>query len=115
GVVDGVVAGVVAGPLGGVVAERFAGLAGGVVYVNASAPTVGDRPYQVCTRTSTVPEPAGATAVSRVPETIRNAAGWEPNDTPETWVKSVPVTVTVVPPWAGPPAGLSAVTAGGRT
>ncbi len=66
------------------------------------------------TVTSTVPQPAGLTAV--ICMSLINVillAGVEPNETLAALVKPVPVIVTLVPPTAGPLFGLIAVTIGG--
>jgi hypothetical protein len=47
--------------------------------------------------------------------TVKLVAGVAPNDTDVAPVNPEPVTVTVVPPAAGPEDGLTAVTAGGET
>ena len=66
------------------------------------------------TVTSTVPVPAGATAVIELSEsTVKLAASLEPNLTAMAPVNSLPAIVTVVPPACGPSLGVSPVTAGG--
>ena len=65
------------------------------------------------TVTSTVALPAGAVAVMEVAElTVNPVAAVVPKLTPVAPVKLVPVMVTVVPPVAGPVAGLTDVTVG---
>ena len=65
------------------------------------------------TVTSTEPVPPGLVASSSVAETTVTAlAGVPPKSTPESPTKPVPVTVTEVPPPAGPKSGLTAVTVG---
>ena len=57
--------------------------------------------------------PAGAVTVSDVDEVTDNAVpATVPNFTPVTPVKPVPVTVTTVPPAAGPDTGATVVTVG---
>ena len=81
--------------------------------MNLSAEEVADVPPVVVTVTSTVPLPAGSTAVICVPETTAKLlAAVEPNFTPLAAVKLVPVIVTVVPPAVGPEVGLIDVTVG---
>ena len=59
---------------------------------------------------STVPVPAGATAVREVSELTRNEeAAVPPKSTAVTLSKLVPERVTCVPPLSGPPAGLAVV------
>ncbi len=72
-------------------------------------------PPRLVTVTSTVPAvPAGAVAVIAVSEsTVKLAAGAWPNETVVAPVKPVPVTVTAVPPAAGPESGERPVTVGG--
>jgi hypothetical protein len=60
-----------------------------------------------------LPAPGGATAVIEVGELTVNDVAWnDPNATPVTSVKFVPVIVTDVPPVADPLDGLIAVTLG---
>ncbi|GKQ36614.1 hypothetical protein ALMP_31540 [Streptomyces sp. A012304] len=71
-------------------------------------------PWLVVTVTFTVPVPDGLTAVSWVLLVeVNEVAGLVPNRTVVTPVKLVPVTVTVVPPEAGPWLGLTDETTGG--
>jgi hypothetical protein len=73
-------------------------------------------PPAVVTDTSTVPAPAGETAVIDVAElTVKLVAPVPPNVTADAPVKFVPLTVTVVPPAAGPSLGLTPLTLGGGT
>ena len=68
------------------------------------------------TVTSTTPVPAGLVAVICVAElTVKLVAATVPKSTAVAPVKSVPVIVTVVPPAAGPDAGLMPVTLGAAT
>jgi hypothetical protein len=72
---------------------------------------VADVPPGVVTVTSTVPDPAGATAVMDVADTtLKEVAAVEPNLTAVAPVRFVPVTVTEVP--VGPEGGLTEVTTG---
>jgi hypothetical protein len=81
------------------------------VYLSAGAATL--VPLGVVTRTSTVPLPAGAVAVTWVSlTTVKLEAALLPKDTPVAPVRCTPVIVTVLPPPIGPAEGLSAVTAG---
>ncbi len=65
------------------------------------------------TVTSTVPDPAGDIAVIDVAElTVTPDAALPPKDTVSPAAKFVPVTVTAVPPDAGPVAGETPLTAG---
>lgn len=62
---------------------------------------------------ATVPVPGGATAVTWVSETtVKEVAGVAPNRTAVVVVSPVPVSVTVVPPAAGPELGLTEVRTG---
>jgi hypothetical protein len=71
--------------------------------VNWSAELVALVPLGVVTVTSTVPVPAGETAVIEVSEmTLKLVALVEPNLTALAPVRLVPVMVTEVPPAAGP-------------
>jgi hypothetical protein len=81
--------------------------------VNWSAEPVADVPPGVVTRTSTVPVPSGDVAVIDISLTNEKlVAGVTPKATAVTPVKPVPVMVTLVPPDAGPFAGLMPVTIG---
>jgi hypothetical protein len=81
--------------------------------VNWSAGDVALVPPGVVTVTSTVPVPAGEIAVILVAEsTVKLEALLIPNITVVAPVNPVPVTVTVVPPAAGPAIGEMLVTAG---
>ncbi len=67
----------------------------------------------VVTVTSTVPLPAGAVAVSWLVDcSVTAVAATLPKATAAPLAKFVPVIVTVVPPAAGPAAGLTPVTVG---
>ncbi|GGV00445.1 hypothetical protein GCM10010502_63660 [Kitasatospora aureofaciens] len=72
-------------------------------------------PLGVVTVTCTVPVPGGAVAVIWVSETTVKDAVMAPNRTAVAPVKAVPVTVTRVPPAAGPEAGETEVTTGVAT
>ena len=73
-------------------------------------------PPAAVTDTATVPVPDGSFTVSFVElVTCTVVPGVEPKSTAVTVVKLVPVTVTVVPPAAGPLAGLTLVTVGAGT
>ena len=81
--------------------------------MNWSAELVVDVPADVTTVTSTVPEPAGLTAVIDVAlVTVKLAAGVEPKSTTVEPLRFVPLMVTDVPPAAGPVAGLTPDTVG---
>ncbi len=68
-----------------------------------SALLVVDVPPEPVTVTSTVPEPAGAVAVSDVPEdTDTLVAAADPKLTVSPAANPLPVTVTVLPPPAAP-------------
>src|SRR5205807_860586 len=88
------------------------------MYVNSSAGLVGLVPPGPVTVTSTVPPtfwalPAGAFAVIEVAEfTTTPVAALPPKETVSPAAKFVPVTVTVVPPDAGPVAGFTLLTVG---
>ena len=72
-------------------------------------------PAGVVTVTSTVPVPAGLSAVIVVSlTTVKLVAGVVPKSTAVAPVKPVPVIVTEVPPAAGPLVGLMPVTVGAR-
>ncbi len=65
-------------------------------------------PFGLVTVTATVPVPAGATAVIRVPEmTVNEFAAVAPNFTAVVPANPVPVRTTVLPPAAGPEWGLT--------
>jgi hypothetical protein len=87
---------------------------GAATFVKWSALDVGDVPPGVVTVTSTVPAlPGGAVAVICVaPFTVKVVAGIVPNLTAVAPERAVPVIVTLVPPAAGPEAGLTPVTVG---
>ena len=72
-------------------------------------------PLGVVTVTSTVPVPDGEVTVSEVElSTVMEVPGFAvPKSTAVAPVKPVPVTVTDVPPAAGPLLGLTPVTVGG--
>jgi hypothetical protein len=75
-------------------------------YVNLSAAEVTLVPDGVVTVISTIPVPAGEAAVIWVAEfTVKPDAKTAPNFTAVAPVNPVPVTVTEVPPAAGPKAG----------
>ena len=81
--------------------------------MNWSAADVADVPPAVVTLISTVPAPAGDVAVIEVAElTVKLVAAVAPNVTAVAPVKFVPVSVTVVPPVAGPEVGEIDVTVG---
>jgi len=70
-------------------------------------------PLGPVTVTSTVPPPAGETAVIELAElTVKPAAMRPPNLTAVEPLKLDPVMLTEVPPASGPPLGLSPVTVG---
>ena len=78
-----------------------------------SAELVALVPPDVVTVTSTTPVPAGLVAVMAVALfTVKPAAAVLPKLTAVEPVKFVPVIVTLVPPVAGPLAGLMEVTTG---
>jgi hypothetical protein len=84
--------------------------------VNWSAELVLLVPPAVVTVTSTVPVPAGETAVIDVVEfTVKLVAPVEPNFTAVAPVKLVPPIVTDVPPVSKPVVGLRFVTVGSDT
>ena len=73
-------------------------------------------PPGVVTVTSTVPVPAGETAVIELAEfTVKLVALIEPNVTAEAPVRFVPVIVTKVPPPTGPLLGFRFATVGAGT
>jgi hypothetical protein len=87
--------------------------AGTVAYVNVSAELVALVPPGPVTVTSAVPDPAGEVAVIDVAEfTVTPVAALPPKATVSPAAKLVPVTVTLVPPDAGPDAGETALTVG---
>jgi hypothetical protein len=74
--------------------------------VNLSLILVDDVPDGVTTVTSTAPVPAGDVAVIEVSEfTVNAVAATDPNLTEVAPVKPLPVTLTTVPPGAGPEFG----------
>ena len=78
---------------------------------DALAPLV---PAAVATVTSTVPAPGGDVAVIWFRLlTVKPVAAAEPNETPVTLMKLVPVTTTEVPPAVVPALGATPVTVGG--
>jgi len=85
--------------------------------VNWSADETIDVPAVLVTLTSTVPAAsAGVTAVIDVEEfTVYDVAATEPNETPVTLLKFVPMTVIEVPPAVVPLAVPRPVTVGGNT
>ena len=89
---------------------------GAATKVYWSAALVALVPPAVVTRTSTVPEPAGAVAVIWVALlTVKPVAAVAPKVTAVVPEKPVPVRTTDVPPLAGPVVGLRLVTAGAVT
>src|ERR1700681_3051905 len=83
--------------------------------MNLSAELVALVASGVVTVTSTVPVPAGETAVIDVAElTLKLVAAVGPKSTAVAPVKFVPVMLTDVPPPAGPPFGFTSVTVGGK-
>ena len=98
------------GPAVGLITETV----GAARYVNTSAGDVADVPSGVVTVRSTVPVPAGLSAVIDVSlTTVRFVAAFVPKSTAVAPVKLVPVIVTNVPPPIGPAVGLIAETVGG--
>jgi len=96
-------------PLVGLIAVTV----GGEMYVNWSAELVAELPPELATVTSTVPVPAGETAVIDVAElTVTLVAAVAPNLTVLPEANPVPVIVTDVPPAVLPAVGLIAVTVG---
>ena len=82
-------------------------------YVNWSPEDVAEMPAGVVTFTSTVPVPAGLSAVIEVSlTTVIFVAAVAPKSTAVAPVNPVPVIVTRVPPATGPLVGLRAVTVG---
>ena len=85
----------------------------GTMNVNWSAGEVAEVPPGVITVTSTIPVPAGLTAVTVVSlPPSRSVAGVVPKSTAVAPVSPVPVIVTGVPPAYGPLVGARAVTVG---
>jgi hypothetical protein len=83
------------------------------LYVNWSAAPVALVPLGVVTVTSTLPLPAGETAVIEVAElTVKLVAFFSPNLTVVAPLRLVPVTVTDVPPAVLPTLGSTLVTVG---
>src|SRR5437870_2366479 len=83
------------------------------MYVNSSAGLVGLVPPGPVPITSTTPDPDGEVAVIEVAEfTTTPVAALPPKETVSPAAKFVPVTVTVVPPDAGPVAGFTLLTVG---
>ena len=81
-----------------------------------SAADLADVPPAVVTVTSTLPVPAGDVTVNVVALTnVTLVPGVAPNWTVATTLNPVPVTVTAVPPLAGPPEGLMPLTVGAAT
>jgi hypothetical protein len=82
-------------------------------YVNLSAELVALVPPGPVTVTSAVPDPGGEVALIDVDEsTVTPVAALPPKATVSPAPKFVPVTVTVVPPDAGPVAGFTLLTLG---
>jgi hypothetical protein len=99
-------------PLPGETALTVGGPVGGT-YVNSSAELVALVPPGPVTVTSTVPDPDGEVAVIDVGEfTTAPVAALPPKATVSPAPKFVPVTVTAVPPDAGPVAGFTLLTVG---
>lgn len=74
---------------------------------------IAEAPPGVVTVTSTVPLPAGLTAVIWVSlSTVKLLVAVEPNETLVALVKLEPVMVTVVPPATGPLVGVTDFTDG---
>jgi hypothetical protein len=95
------------------VREVTTGRLGGAAYVKRSVALVAEVPPGAITVTSTMPLPAGLTALIEVGERIwKLAADAVPNVTAVVPAKPVPVIVTAVPPAAGPPVGVNDVTTG---
>ena len=69
-------------------------------------------PPAVVTVTSTVPAPAGEVTVMEFAVSAVTVPAVVPNLTAVAFARLVPVTVTLVPPAAGPALGLTAVTVG---
>ena len=81
------------------------------VYVNPLVSVT--LPPGCCTTTFTTPAPAGVVTLMLVGLVTENAVpATPPNVTPVAPVSPVPVTVTGVPPAAGPVLGLTPVTVG---
>ncbi len=86
------------------------------MYVNRSAEDAAEVPAGVTTVTSTLPLPAGLSAVIVVPlTTVTPVAAFVQKSTAVAPVNPVPVIVTSVPPAAGPLDGLIPVTVGAAT
>ncbi len=84
--------------------------------MNWSADDVADVPEGVVTVTSTVPVPAGLSAVMVLSlTTVTFVAAVVPKSTTVAPVNPVPVIVTSVPPAAGPVVGERPVTTGAAT
>lgn len=95
------------GPVDGLMPETVG------AYVNKSSFDVADVPPGVVTVRSTVPVPAGLRAISDKPllATLKVVAGlFVPKSTAVTFVKPVPIIVTIVPLAVGPDVGLNPVT-----
>ena len=89
---------------------------GGAKKVYWSAALVALVPPTVVTLTSTVPAPAGETALIDVALfTVNEVAGVAPNVTAIAPFRFVPVIATAVPPALGPPVGDTLVTVGAAT
>jgi hypothetical protein len=108
-----------AGPDDGETLVTVGGAGGGsggtgpLVYVNWSAGVTALVPDGPVTVTSTVPLPAGDTAViCESLLTVKLAAGVPPKLTVVASVNPDPLMVTVVPPAGGPDDGLTALTVG---
>src|SRR5665213_927117 len=84
---------------------------GPAVYVNLSSGLAGEPLRAVVTRTSTIPDPAGAVArrESDVSGTTL-VAGVPPKVTPVGLSRNCPITLTWVPPANGPEFGSTALT-----
>jgi hypothetical protein len=89
---------------------------GADVYVKTSEELAALVPAGVLTVTSTVPAPAGEVAViCELLSTLKRLAGAWPKRTSVAPAKSLPVTVTLVPPAAGPEPGWIPLIAGADT
>ncbi len=77
-----------------------------------SALEVAEVPPAVVTVTSTVPVPAGEVTVMEAAVSAVTAPAVVPKSTAVAFARLVPVTVTLVPPPAGPEVGPTAVTVG---
>jgi hypothetical protein len=81
--------------------------------VNSADDDVVEVALPIVTVTYTVPVPAGEVAVIEVElTTVTAVAGAEPKSTIAPLAKPVPLMVTLVPPLAGPVAGLTPLTVG---